>query len=53
MQREFDIIIWGASGFTGKIVCDYMQQNYSAGNLTWAVGGRNQAKLEVSMFPVV
>ncbi len=45
MQREFDIIIWGASGFTGKIVCEYMQQNYSAGNLTWAVGGRNQAKL--------
>jgi len=46
MQREYDIIIWGATGFTGKLVVDYMQQNYSGGNLTWAVGGRNQAKLD-------
>ena len=45
MQREYDIIIWGASGFTGKIVCDYMRENYSGGNLTWAIGGRNRSKL--------
>ena len=46
MQREYDIIIWGATGFTGKLVADYMQQHYDGGNLTWAVGGRNQAKLD-------
>ncbi len=46
MQREYDIVIWGATGFTGKLVTEYMQQNYSGGNLTWAVGGRNQAKLD-------
>jgi short subunit dehydrogenase-like uncharacterized protein len=46
MQREYDIIIWGASGFTGKIVCDYMGQNYGGGNLTWAIGGRNKTKLD-------
>lgn len=45
MQREFDIIIWGATGFTGKLVTDYMAQNYSAGNLKWAIAGRNREKL--------
>lgn len=46
MQREYDIIIWGASGFTGKLVTEYMSKNYASGNLTWAVGGRNRSKLE-------
>lgn len=46
MQREYDIIIWGASGFTGKLVTDYMFENYRDSNLTWAVAGRNQNKLD-------
>ncbi len=45
MQREFDIIIWGATGFTGKLVVEYMQRNYGGGNLTWAMAGRNISKL--------
>ncbi len=44
--REIDVLIWGATGFTGQIVAEYMQQQYGAGNLTWGLGGRNQAKLE-------
>jgi short subunit dehydrogenase-like uncharacterized protein len=46
MQREYDIIIWGATGFTGKLVTRYMQQNYGSGNLKWAIGGRSSGKLE-------
>lgn len=45
-QREIDVLIWGATGFTGQIVCDYMAQNYGGSNLTWGIGGRNQSKLE-------
>ncbi len=45
MQREYDIIIWGATGFTGKLVAEYMAANYGGGNLTWALAGRNAAKL--------
>jgi len=44
-QREYDILIWGASGFTGKLVTDYMFERYSDGNLTWAVAGRNKNKI--------
>ena len=28
-KREFDIIIWGASGFTGRLVAEYLFQKYN------------------------
>ena len=46
-QREFDIIIWGASGFTGRLVAEYIFKTYGlSDSLKWAMGGRNQSKLE-------
>lgn len=45
MQRQYDIIIWGATGFTGKIVTEYMVERYRDSNLTWALGGRSAEKL--------
>ena len=29
MNREFDIIIWGASGFTGRLVAEYLFKKYN------------------------
>lgn len=45
-NREFDVIIWGASGFTGRIATNYMHAQYGDGNISWAIAGRNQAKLD-------
>jgi len=45
-QRDFDIIVWGASGFTGRLVAEYLNQTYGVdGDIRWAMGGRNAAKL--------
>ncbi len=44
--KEYDIIVWGSTGFTGKLVVDYMMSNYAQGNLKWAIAGRNKDKLE-------
>ena len=45
--REFDVIVYGASGFTGRLVAEYMQRSYGAGsNVTWAMAGRDTTKLE-------
>ena len=44
--REFDVVIWGATGFTGGYVVDYMAEAYGESNLKWAIAGRNPAKLE-------
>ena len=43
MSREFDLIIFGASGFTGQIAVKYLDDNYP--NLNWAISGRNYDKL--------
>jgi short subunit dehydrogenase-like uncharacterized protein len=46
-QREFDIVIWGATGWVGRRVAQHLASRYgSAGPLRWAMAGRNQAKLE-------
>ncbi|MFT6890732.1 MAG: short subunit dehydrogenase-like uncharacterized protein, partial [Halioglobus sp.] len=42
-KREFDIIIWGATGFTGRLVAEYLVDTYGVeGDLLWAIAGRNQ-----------
>lgn len=46
MQREYDIILWGCTGFTGQLVTDYMHRTQGDGNLRWALAGRNREKLE-------
>lgn len=46
-DREFDIVVWGASGFTGRLVVEYLLGKYSPGDtLKWAAAGRNAEKLE-------
>ena len=46
-NREFDVIVWGATGFTGKLVAEYLLRQYGAGaDLSWAIAGRNETKLE-------
>ncbi len=46
-NREFSIIIWGATGFTGKLTAEYLLGRYGVrDHFRWALGGRNQAKLE-------
>ena len=47
MDREFEVVVWGASGFTGKLTAEYLLKEYGVdGELRWAIGGRNRAKLE-------
>ena len=49
-QRDFDIIVYGASGFTGRLVADYLHSRQQGGaQFTWAVGGRNEAKLKATL----
>lgn len=45
-EREFDIVLLGASGFTGRLVAEYLLDKYADSELKWAMAGRNQAKLE-------
>lgn len=46
-KKEYDVVVWGASGFTGRLVAGYLLKQYGTGNeLRWAMAGRNRMKLE-------
>ena len=44
-DRRFDIVVFGATGFTGALTAEYLARNAAAGT-SWALAGRNAAKLE-------
>ena len=45
--RDFDIIIQGATGFTGTLVAEYLLRQYGiGGDLRWALAGRSETKLQ-------
>src|SRR3974377_744767 len=44
--REFEVVVWGATGYTGRLVAEHLLKTYGAdGDLKWAVAGRSAAKL--------
>ncbi|MBN9148594.1 MULTISPECIES: trans-acting enoyl reductase family protein [unclassified Nitrobacter] len=46
-SAEFDIVVYGASGFTGRLVAEYLATEYRGSNLRWAIAGRSLDKLAV------
>jgi short subunit dehydrogenase-like uncharacterized protein len=46
MTKPFDLIVFGATGFTGRLVADYLFKTYGeSGPVSWAMAGRNLDKL--------
>lgn len=48
MTKPFDIVVHGATGFTGRLVIEYLMQRYPAAGdhgVRWAMGGRSADKL--------
>jgi short subunit dehydrogenase-like uncharacterized protein len=44
-SKPYDIVVFGATGFTGALIARYLLQSPDHG-LTWAIAGRNAQKLE-------
>ena len=45
-DKSFDVVIYGATGFTGKLVVEYMQEKYGKDEgISWAIAGRSEEKL--------
>ena len=43
--RNFDVVIFGATGFTGQLVAEYFARNVPLTEVRWAIAGRNLQKL--------
>jgi short subunit dehydrogenase-like uncharacterized protein len=44
MARDFDLVVFGATGFTGRLVAEYIAR--SPERPRWAIAGRDRGKLE-------
>jgi short subunit dehydrogenase-like uncharacterized protein len=42
-SAELDLIVYGATGFTGRLIAEYLVQTH--GKLAWAMAGRSAEKL--------
>jgi len=46
VAKEFDIIVYGATGFTGRLVAEYLNNQYGVnGDVKWAMAGRSEDKI--------
>jgi short subunit dehydrogenase-like uncharacterized protein len=46
-DRPLDVIVYGATGFTGKLVVEYLLERYGADQeLSWAIAARSATKLQ-------
>ena len=57
-DRKFDVIVFGASVYTGRLVAEYIEQRYGTSPLRWAMAGRSLEKLatvraEMGISPTV
>jgi short subunit dehydrogenase-like uncharacterized protein len=43
-KREFDAIVYGASGYTGRLVAEHLRKTHGT-DLKWAMAGRSPKKL--------
>jgi short subunit dehydrogenase-like uncharacterized protein len=45
MSREFELVVFGATGFTGRLVAEYLAERLRGTPVRWAIAGRSAAKL--------
>ena len=44
-DRKYDVIIYGASGYTGRLVLEYIKRSVNDVGFTFACGGRTPSKV--------
>lgn len=45
-NKKLDVIVFGATGFTGQLICEYLQATYGVGGeVRWGIAARNASKL--------
>jgi len=45
-DRAYDVVVYGATSFVGRLVCEYLSSRLRGGEISWAIAGRNSAKLD-------
>jgi short subunit dehydrogenase-like uncharacterized protein len=45
-DRDHDIVVWGATGVAGRFVAEYLTEQYTAEEVSLALGGRDRDRLD-------
>jgi short subunit dehydrogenase-like uncharacterized protein len=45
-DKDYDIIVYGATSFVGQIITRYMAEQFADGSIRWAIAGRSRSKLQ-------
>lgn len=44
-DRTHELVVWGATGVVGRLVAEYLTEQYTSAELSLAIGGRNETRL--------
>ncbi len=44
-EPEFDVVVYGATGYTGRLVAEHLVKVHGGGQVKWAMAGRSPEKL--------
>ena len=44
-SNQYDIVIFGATSFVGKLICEYMIEQFPSDEVSWVLAGRSEPKL--------
>ena len=44
-DRDHDIVVWGATGVAGRLLAEYLAEQYAPDELALALGGRSEERL--------
>lgn len=44
-DRQYDLVVWGATGVAGRLVAEYLTERYTPEELSLAIGGRSEDRL--------
>lgn len=45
-KRPLDLVVWGANGYTGRLVCEYLKDRQGLDSVSWVAAGRSPEKVE-------
>ena len=46
LTPAYDVVVYGASGFTGRLAVEYLADRYANKGLKWAIAGRSRERLD-------
>jgi short subunit dehydrogenase-like uncharacterized protein len=44
-DRQYDLVVWGATGVAGRLTAEYLTEQYTPDDLSLALGGRDADRL--------